>query len=76
MVIQFESTIVEGLIKIPEQYIDEIPVSVIVTLERKETCKLGYKPKTKPWPKSIEELGQLGLDTSGWKFSRDEANER
>jgi hypothetical protein len=75
-VIRFESTVIDGLIKIPEQYIDEIPDPVIVILAEKETCELGYRPKTKPWPKAIEELGRLGLDTSGWKFSRDEANER
>ena len=76
-VIQFETTvdIENNLIRIPEQYIDKIPASAVVTLVDVE--KPRFRPKTKKEkPSSIEEFSDLKLDTSNWKFDREEANER
>ena len=74
-VIQFESAVEGNLIRIPEQYIDKIPTRVAVTLVDVE--KPRFRPKTKmEKPSSIEEFSELKLDTSNWKFDREEANER
>ena len=74
-VIQFESVVEGNLIRIPEQYIGQIPAVVAVTLMDVEKPRL--RPKTKKEkPSSIEEFSDLKLDTSNWKFNREEANER
>jgi hypothetical protein len=64
--IQFETLINDGTIKIPEQYLDENPMEVIVTL-----LPVNKRPK----PKSIDEFPAI-LDTGNWKFNREEANAR
>ena len=74
-VIQFESVVEGNLIRIPKQYIDRIPARVAVTLVDIEKPRL--RPRTKKEnPSSIEEFSDLKLDTSNWKFDREEANER
>ena len=72
-VIQFESVVEDNLIRIPEQYIGQIPAVVAVTLVDVEKPRL--KPKTRKELPSIDEFPAV-LDTSGWKFDREEANER
>jgi hypothetical protein len=73
--IQFESVVEGDIIRIPEQYIDQIPETVSVTLTGME--KPRFRPKTKKEkPSSLEEFSDLKLDTRGWKFDREEANER
>ena len=74
-VIQFESVVEGNVIRIPEQYIGKIPDMIAITLTDAE--KPGFKPKAKrEKPSSIEEFSDLKLDTSNWKFDREEANER
>jgi hypothetical protein len=74
-VIQFETTVEDNMIRIPEQYIDQISARVAVTLVDIEKPRL--RPKTKKEkPSSIEEFSELKLDTRGWKFDREEANGR
>jgi hypothetical protein len=71
--IQFESVVEGNLIRIPEQYVDQIPSVVRVTIVDAE--KPRFRPKIKKeWP-NIDEFPAV-LDTSGWKFDREEANER
>jgi len=72
-VIQFESVIEGDVIRIPEQYIDQIPTRVAVTLVDVE--KPQMKPKTRKELPNIEAFTPM-LDTRGWKFDREEANER
>ena len=71
--IQFESAVEGNTILIPEQYLDQIPARVIVTLMDVEKPRL--KPKTLKELPSIDEFPAM-LDTRGWKFNREEANER
>ena len=74
-VIQFETNVEDNLIRIPEQYIDQISARVSVTVVDVETPR--FRPKTKKEkPSSIEEFSELKLDTSNWKFDREEANAR
>ena len=72
-VIQFESVVEGDIIRIPAQYIGKIPARVAVTLVDVEKPRL--KPKTRKELPSIEEFPPM-LDTRGWKFDREEANER
>ena len=72
-VIQFESAVDGDIIRIPAQYIGQIPALVTVTLVDVE--KTRFRPKTLKKLPDIDEFPAM-LDTSGWKFDRDEANER
>ena len=75
-VVKFETTVdlENNLIRIPEQYIDKIPARVTVSYVEE---KPRFRPKTKKEkPSSIEEFSDLKLDTTNWKFNREEANER
>ena len=62
-VIQFETTvdIENNLIRIPEQYIDKIPARVTVSFVDTKKSDLLLPPTMK---------------TKGWKFNREDANER
>jgi len=73
--IQFETTVdLENYsIRIPEQYIDQIPARVTVTFDDEEKPRL--KLKTRKEMPSIDEIPAI-LDTRDWKFDREEANER
>ena len=76
--IQFETTVdVENnLIRIPEQYIDQIPARVTrVTVKFEDEEKPRLKLKTRKEFPSIDEFPRV-LDTTDWKFDREEANER
>ncbi|MDR2861575.1 MAG: hypothetical protein LBV07_03380 [Syntrophobacterales bacterium] len=72
-IIRFESIIEGNLIRIPEEYVNQIPARVAVTLVDVEKPK--FRPKIKKELPGIEEF-QPVLDTKGWKFDREEANER
>jgi hypothetical protein len=74
--IQFESLVTDGVIKIPEQYMDKISSNVHVTIIDADEAKLNYRRKIKERPLSIDEFTDLKLDTRDWKFDREEANER
>jgi len=73
--IQFETVVDNGVIHIPEQYIKLLTDTVNVTLVPIIKNSKKFKPKTKNKPDSIKEFPTL-LDTKGWKFNREEANER
>jgi hypothetical protein len=63
---EFNTTAKDGFIKIPTEYEKKIPgnVRVIVFAEKKP---LSRKSKRFPY---------FALDTTGYKFDREEANER
>jgi len=73
--IQFETAVNGNVILIPEQYIKILPSKVNVTLIPVDYEKAKFKPRTKDKPLSIDEFPAI-LDTTGFKFNRDEANER
>lgn len=72
-VIQFESVVEGDIIRIPKQYLSQIPYIVAVTLVDVE--KSQFKTETTKEFPSIDEFPAV-LDTRGWKFNREEANER
>jgi hypothetical protein len=73
--IQFEATVEDGIIRIPEQYMRQVPFNVVVTLAPKGLTHSKFKPGANEMPSNIDEFPAL-LDTTGWMFDRDEANER
>jgi hypothetical protein len=73
--IQFETVVDGDIIRIPVQYRGQVPASVRVTLMPADEIRLGFRPKTRDRPSGIDEFPAL-LDTRGWKFDREEANER
>jgi len=73
--IQFETVVNGGVIRIPEQYMKLIPRAVNVTLVPAEKERPKFKAKTKSNPSDINEFPAI-LNTKGWKFNREEANER
>jgi hypothetical protein len=64
------------MIRIPEQYRSGISATVTVTLVNTDKPVPNFKSKTRKFPSSIDEFSELKLDTRGWKFDREEANER
>ena len=70
----FESEIIDETIKIPEQYkgVFSTPVFVTITANTQQRiipCKNSGKI-------TIADFGKPFIHTNGWKFNRDEANER
>ena len=74
-VIQFETAVDGNAIQIPAQYVDMVSSKVNVTIVPADNKKTAGRLKTKAMPSSIDEFPAI-LDTTGWKFDRDEANER
>ncbi len=63
---EFHTTARDGFIKIPDEYVRRIPSSVKVIVLAGEKKKSG---KRSLFP-------DFGIDTSGFVFDREEANER
>jgi hypothetical protein len=75
-VIQFDTIVAGGAIQIPEQYLKLLPTNVNVTLVPSDKQKRAkFRQKTEDEPLNIDEFPAI-LDTKGFKFSREEANER
>jgi len=74
--IQFDTIVESGIIRIPEQYIKSVPSTVKVTVAplSEPTIKIGAKSKAGML--SAADFSALKIDTSNWKFNREEANER
>jgi hypothetical protein len=64
--VEFNTSIEQGSIKIPEQYIDKLgnKVKVIILAEHQEEDKKAFS------------FSALDICTKGFKFSREMANER
>ena len=73
--IQFDTVVNGGVIQIPEQFRQLIPGTVNVTLVPVGQKRPKFNSKIKDKPLSIDEFPAV-LDTRGWKFDREEANER
>jgi hypothetical protein len=68
--ISFDSVIDGDKIHIPEKLIGNIGASVRVIIFPNDTISSERKPAT------LEDFTDLKIPTKGWKFNRDEANER
>lgn len=69
--IEFETKAKNGMIKIPKEYLSAMQdtLRVIILIDKSETKKLKSTTQKRA-------LKALKLKTKGFKFDRDEANER
>lgn len=74
--IQFESVVESGTIRIPEQYSKNVPTVVMVTLAPVKSPMIKMATKSKANTISLGDFSALQINTGGWKFDREEANER
>jgi hypothetical protein len=65
--VEFESHVENGVITIPYKYRDSVADTVRVILLNSESPKTDKKPK---------KIYSIEIDMTGYKFNRDEANER
>jgi len=71
---EFYTTSENGIISIPEQYKSQIAGNIMVIVLKKEPYQINYNNVTVR--KKTDLLSPPTLDTRGWKFDREEANER
>jgi hypothetical protein len=72
-VTQFESPVEGDIIRVPKEYIGQIPSMVTVSfvnVEKPRNCRAEAGALLP------DDFTALKLDTRGWKFDREEANER
>jgi len=74
MQIQFDSVVNDGVIRIPEQYKNLLMQGIHVTVFAHPAIEIV--DKTKAGSLSEDDFSEMKLDTRGWKFDREEANER
>jgi len=74
--IQFETIIESGIIRIPEQFIKAVPTAVVVTLVPVSDTHIKMGARSKAETLSPEDFSAIKIDLKGWKFDREEANER
>ena len=70
---EFITTPIDGVIKIPSKYRNKIKTSVkVIILEQESEIETQAKSATK----KSDLLTAPAYDTTGWRFSREEANAR
>ena len=74
--IQFETIVIGNTIRIPDQFATVVPKTVKVTLMPASESKIKFGTKSKAGMLSEEDFVALKIDTLGFKFNREEANER
>jgi hypothetical protein len=74
--IQFETEVVGNTIRIPDQYTKEVPLTVKVTLVPATGSKIKYGTKSKAGMLPLGYFSAAKIDTRGFKFDREDANER
>ena len=74
--IEFQSVVENDVIRIPEAYRGAFttPIRVMICTDDQPNPKIHHRTKTKPLTPS--DFSALHLDTRGWKFNREEADER
>jgi len=68
--VEFETKVENGVIPIPYQYRDTFSDNVRVIV------LTGEKASQKPVKQKKKKLYYIGIDMTGYKFDREEANER
>ena len=74
--IQFETVVEKGIIRIPDEYVKVISAAVTVTLAPLSKPKIKTGSNAKAGTLSSENFKALKIDTTNFKFDREEANER
>ena len=68
--VEFEAIITNGVIPIPQQYRDTLSDKMEVIVHAVENIS------QEPIKKKEKKLYYIGIDMTGYKFNREEANER
>ncbi len=73
--LEFIATVEDGVIKLPKKYVGKFrdPVRIILLTDEAATIEASSSKKK---PKRKREFKAVVLDTRGFIFNRDEANER
>jgi hypothetical protein len=74
--IQFESVVEGGMIRIPKQFLKTVPSTVKVILAPASDAKIRFAPKSGAGELSGDEFDAVKIDTTVFRFDREEANER
>jgi len=74
--IQFESAVVDNMIRIPDRYLKEVPDTVRVMLLPTADAKIRFNRRAEAGALSETEFSAVKIDTRTFRFDRDEANER
>ena len=74
--IQFETVVNGDIIQVPAQYKQSVHSGVKVRVFADISPKTDEKPKSKAGALSDDDFTALRIDTRGYKFDREEANER
>jgi len=74
--IEFQSVVEDGSIRIPEQYTQYLTGVVKVTIVPMNIGKIKFARRAGPGELSPGDFSALKINTIGWKFNREEANER
>jgi hypothetical protein len=70
--VEFEATIENGIVRIPQEYKDlqeKREVRFVIMYDNSDKYKTNIK-------KIKKEMSAISIDTTGFKFNRDEAHER
>jgi hypothetical protein len=73
MSIAFQAVIMDNTIEIPKEYRGKISSPAMVTITDYRQPIISKRSRSGTAQKTLSEPH---IDTSGWKFNRDEANER
>jgi len=74
--IEFQAVVEGDTIRVPEQYRQLLTKIVKVTIEPLCEGKIQYAPRGGPGQLTPDDFSTLKIDTTSWKFNREEANER
>ncbi|MCL2153775.1 MAG: hypothetical protein FWH57_12655 [Oscillospiraceae bacterium] len=74
--IQFETIVNDNIISIPDKYRGKIRSGAKVKVLTVLPVENIDNPKTKAGALSVNDFTALQIDTRGFKFNREEANER
>ena len=74
--IQFEAVVDDNVIWIPGKYRRKIRSGARVKVSTLETSDNEFKAKAKAGLLTVDDFTELKIDTRGFKFDREEANER
>jgi hypothetical protein len=70
--VEFETFVENGVIPIPVEYRDSVAEKVrVIVLKEDDTTR-----ETKKLVRKSKKIHYIGIDMAGYKFDRDEANER
>jgi hypothetical protein len=75
-IIQFEATIENNMIRIPEEYVNTVHPGSRVMVRSNENLNCHVNRRAEAGALLPDDFQAFKIDTRGFKFDREEANER